>query len=98
MATHTPAPWDWYGPTKGEGLTFSHEAHVGPGEGSDSAGPIAAVGGDDDEQAVANARLIAAAPAMLAALKASLKGGSAAVWEASREQVRAAIALAESQP
>ncbi len=67
-AQHTPGPWAWYGPTRGEGLTFSHEAHVGPGEGNDSCGPIAAVSGDDTEQAVANARFIAAAPEMLFAL------------------------------
>jgi len=60
--THTPGPWEWYGPSK-KGITFDHEAHVGPGEGNDSGGPIAAVSGDDDEQAVGNARLIAAAPA-----------------------------------
>lgn len=63
----TPGPWEWYGPTRYEGLTFTHEAHVGPGDGNDSCGPIAAVSGDDDEQAVANARLIAAAPDLLAA-------------------------------
>ncbi len=68
-AKHTPGPWAWYGPTRGEGLTFTHEAHVGPGAGNDSCGPIAAVGGDDDEQAVTNARLIAASPDLLASLE-----------------------------
>ena len=60
----------WYGPTRGEGLTFTHEAHVGPGEGNDICGPIAAVSGDDGEQAVANAKLISAAPDLLAACRA----------------------------
>ena len=67
--THSPGPWDWYGPTRGEGLTFTHEAHVGPGEGNDICGPIAAVSGDDSEQAVANARLISAAPDLLSACR-----------------------------
>jgi len=69
-AKHTNGPWAWYGPTRGEGLTFTHEAHVGPGEGNDVCGPIAAVSGDDDEQAVANAKLVAAAPDILAVVRA----------------------------
>lgn len=61
-AKHSPLPWGWYGPTRGEGLTFTHEAHVGPGEGNEGCGgPIAAVSGDDKGQAVANAQFIARA-------------------------------------
>jgi len=66
---HSPGPWEWYGPTRGECITFTHEAHVGPGEGNDICGPIACVGGDDDEQAVANAKIIAAVPQMARILR-----------------------------
>lgn len=73
----TPGPWAWYGPTRGEGLTFTHEAHVGPGEGNDACGPIAAVSGDDDEEAVANARLIAACPTMYEFIRKEAQEGDA---------------------
>jgi hypothetical protein len=72
MTKWTPGPWKWYGPTKGEGLTFTNEAHVGPGEGVDACGPIAAVSGEDKEEAVANAQLIATAPDMLELLTAPM--------------------------
>lgn len=65
LSGHTPPPWEWYGPTRGEGLTFTNEAHVGPGKGNESGGPIAAVSGDDKEHAVANAKLVAVAPDLL---------------------------------
>lgn len=59
MGMYTKGPLVSYGPTRGEGLTFTNEAHVGPGKGNDICGPIAVASGDDKEQALANANLIA---------------------------------------
>ena len=55
MSQHTPGPW------------FSHNLWLGP-EGK---GPFAFPLGTDEDQAAANARLIAAAPDLLAALEAA---------------------------
>jgi|APGre2960657404_1045060.scaffolds.fasta_scaffold224037_2 hypothetical protein len=54
MTQHTPGPW------------FAHNIGLGP----NGEGPFTYPLGNDPDKAAANARLIAAAPDMLAALKA----------------------------
>jgi hypothetical protein len=54
MTQHTPGPW------------FAHNIGLGP----NGAGPFTYPLGNDPDKAAANARLIAAAPDMLAALQA----------------------------
>jgi hypothetical protein len=90
-AKHTPGPW---------------QREVGAGRGAWIMGPTkewaALACGDTDRRAEANARLIAAAPDMLAALKqveAEMRAGFGSSFGETREQVRRAIAKAEgTQP
>lgn len=87
---HTPGPWEVYGGTR---------AGIDKEDGSFS---IVVAGYDDDEcgiyghtdaEAAANARLIAAAPDLLAACRAALEGQSIPPFE-KYEMIRAAIAKA----
>lgn len=87
MTQHTPGPW------------FAHNVGLGP----NGAGPFTYPLGNDPDKAAANARLIAAAPDMLAALKAlhaahrAFSGSED--WgvydDEAREAAEAAIAKAE---
>ena len=53
---HTQGLLAWYGPTKGEGVTFTHETHIEIKDGC----TFACVSGGDDEEAIANAERIVA--------------------------------------
>jgi hypothetical protein len=99
VSKHTPGPWHLG--SHGEQYNF---AHVRAGS-DDSAETIAEVfglyintgrAGQKNEEAIANARLIAAAPELLAALKACREafvpeGGNADLWV----EVDAALVRAE---
>lgn len=67
-ATHTPGPW--VTDTDGEGKPFAIVTSTHNSDGPDD-DVCEVYGGNDDDDAVreANARIIAASPAMLAALK-----------------------------
>jgi len=60
MANHTPGPWRWGGP-EWPNKVFSQERHATP--------MVECNYMDGDAEDIANARLIAAAPALLAALE-----------------------------
>ena len=99
---HTPGPWE-FGGVANIATTFDSEVNIyppkaGPGEYQYS-GPVAVVAVHDDSGGEANARLIAAAPDLLDALKA-FPGftDDATVGDKWIEQVRAAIAKAEGKP
>ena len=83
MTQHTPGPW------------FAHNVGLGP----NGAGPFTYPLGNDPDKAAANARLIAAAPDMLAALEAfvgSRKGdGMGWTLDSLEALARAAIAKAK---
>ena len=66
MSEHTPGPWT----QKLIGESASRDGHVWVYSGDDEGGRmVARISGYDDEQIIANARLIAAAPELLEALK-----------------------------
>ena len=70
MAEHTPGPWH-VGTGNGEGGIFAEKGRMKLEEGKTTLYPIATTpihGGDYTTQDRANARLIAAAPALLDAL------------------------------
>jgi len=102
-AKYTPGPWELGGECQ-TALTFDREACIyppsaGPGE-YQYAGPIAVVGVGDDSGGLANARLIAAAPELLAALVQFVRMDDSAEeisggrWNAAVVMARAAIATA----
>lgn len=82
---HTPGPWE-VEPRAGRGAWIS-----GPGEDSWAALAL----GRDDEIATANAHLIAAAPDMLAALKATIDNPGHMLAPNVIFDIREAIAKAE---
>lgn len=104
--SHTPGPWRVFlvkdGPNKGQLLGVGQET----GEGvADAHGGLWGSGGEK----LANAHLIAAAPDLLEALKATTawivelaESGDAGFWDAEKApeviQARAAIAKATAQP
>jgi hypothetical protein len=51
---HSPEDWTWYGPTRGEGVTFTNETHFEDGEGN----TIGCVSGDDKQHAVDNVKRV----------------------------------------
>jgi hypothetical protein len=66
---HTPGPWHM-GAGNGVGRIFADDGRMRMGDGGTTLYPIATVcTGWDEAEDDANARLIAAAPAMLAALR-----------------------------
>ena len=84
---HTPGPWAVYPPEMLDSKNWSVQTDSG----------MTIVCGDDTQETEANARLIAAAPEMLAALK-DLWGWEDVIAEWDKElhgQMRAAIAKAE---
>jgi len=90
---HTPGPWDVHG---------DHATLVGPRNGKQMLaeakhGHIVTECALTIGEAQANARLIAAAPELLEALKAMLNGGidTGLTWEETCNQAAAAIAKAE---
>lgn len=90
-ATHTPGPWDYFvGNANGRGLIRVETAHDAPVAGVHIA---SAVRGAESE---ANARLIAAAPDMLAALKAMVLNDTHTYRDCHRAAL-AAIAKAEGR-
>ena len=73
---HTPGPWECGGEAK-IALTFDREANIFPPPaektgGYQYGGPVAVVAVSEDAGGLANARLVAAAPDLLAACKRSL--------------------------
>jgi hypothetical protein len=87
MTDHAPGPWR---------VTSTHEnarAVVGPTPVADAYRVIALPKNSNDGHWEANARLIAAAPDLLAACKAALEGQSIPPFE-KYEMIRAAIAKA----
>lgn len=95
MSKATPGPWTAHWSKYSEG-TFIVQA------GMPSNRVLARFDGDGDgpdEQEIADARLIAAAPDLLAALKqveAEMRAGFGSSFGETREQVRRAIAKAEA--
>ena len=95
---HTPGPWTTTGDTYPIGVLASHRF------GADDPEVVCQIGGDiktpeDSNECEANARLIAAAPEMLATLQAILPpdGQSTGEWwglseEEQRERIRALLA------
>ena len=84
MAEHTPGPWH-VGSGEGEGSIFADEGRMKLEEGKTTLYPIAIInpGWEADWEAEqANARLIAAAPAMCAALE-RIKAETAGAAESS---------------
>lgn len=110
IVAHTPGPWSYYLDAEGHyAINHESDAHE-PGDIAHVAIPGAIDPEyDDGNEGLANARLIAAAPTMLAALKRALNGLVAWKEEQEREhpwsvdgwkveeEVRAAIALAEGR-
>ena len=93
VSKHTPGPWriDEWGDIVAGLRDIAETAHIWND------------GGDDTlpEMRRANARLIAAAPDLLAACKAlldAIEGDSIAYWHPIWDDVRAAIAAAEDTP
>lgn len=77
MATHTPGPWE-YGGVAGITTTFDREVNIYPPDASltggyQYSGPIAVVAVGEDAGGEANARLVAAAPDLLAACEAVIE-------------------------
>lgn len=90
MSAHTPGPWaavEWerHAPT-----TIVRDV-----EGRRTV--IAEVEGGDSAEVLANARLIAAAPDLLMALRALLARSDMEYWPLEQEVARAAIAKAEDR-
>lgn len=109
-AKHTEGPWSAFGPT-GTGIHTQYLIrHNSPGRSGGSFATVQTLHSTDEaiEACAANARLIAAAPDLLEALKDSLQGLHAAVPHADRirdilhpiiERTQDAIAKAtEPQP
>jgi hypothetical protein len=86
MSTHTPGPWGY---TYDGSSTWSIGPEADPQDGS-----VASIFDRKDERARANARLIAAAPDLLAALKYLLELGGD---DDRRIAAEAAIAKAEGR-
>lgn len=86
MSAHTPGPW-----------SADHDNVRTPADG----GMVAKVAGDTDAQAYANARLIAAAPDLLAALRDLVSAEGLPEGYANRamliDAARAALAKAEGR-
>lgn len=99
--THTPGPWvfadDRGRPLGTAGHVMPDGCHVDLGE--DGEAVVTDRFDSTGDVAVANARLIAAAPDLLAACKAMVRTGKApADIDAAYDLMRAAIAKAEGRP
>ena len=88
MSKHTPGPWHVVGES-------DPEIH-GP-DGEWITHQVCSGAGDENNDGQANARLIAAAPDLLAACKAALVWFDAAQDTAAAKQLRTAIAKAEAR-
>jgi hypothetical protein len=98
MSKHTPGPWK--ADDKGKAVFIPLRAHHCEQLGIQ----VGFVSWEDDKESLANARLIAAAPELLEALKRIAKIGNQPYGtdyeeiDEAREIARAAIAKAEGEP
>jgi hypothetical protein len=93
MIKHTPGPWHY---RRGDEWSHSVVTHHGTlPDGSQNCWTVADINKMREPEHEANARLIAAAPELLEALKELLPGADAMGWNT--EKARAAIAKAEGQ-
>ena len=102
MSKHTPGPWEWYGPNLLCGGERQSENILNSADDGRPYGDHAALIEHhwDGDVAKANARLIAAAPELLEALKEIVDAADGAGWEQldpSFKKARAAIAKATGE-
>ena len=85
---HTPGPWGW---------TYDGSSTYSVGLEADPQYPqIASIWDRNDKRGTANARLIAAAPDLLTALKA-IVNGTEGIYDEDRDAAERAIAKAEGR-